>query len=256
MNGEWAFQILLVVISVGVSAPLSYYLGLRNQRIQTIREYIIDVVKDKYPALFNELRFNSETLDNYLEKPNVNFDFSGLREIYYRGRDEFVKSHHSDLFSMIDSVHKNILPQFDELSVMELMEQLFGISSKLLRQSLPKDVAHMSDKIALDLAKSINPYYIIPDLLNGRDEKIRMKIEGCILDRTAHIYREKAKIPYFIRGQTEVIDYDKISQSLIEKAKPEAKTLVGKFKRLKKQNDEEVREKLLPLLQKYISNPI
>lgn len=43
---------------------------------------------------------------------------------------------------------------------------------------------------------------------------------------------------------------------ILEKAKPEATCLVDKFKKLKKMNDREVKGKLLPLLQKHISNPI
>ena len=38
------------------------------------------------------------------------------------------------------------------------------------------------------------------------------------------------------------IDYDDISQSLLEKAKPETANLVGNFKKLKKQYDVEVEQ--------------
>ena len=256
MNGEWVFlEIARWVLSLAL-AYIGYFLGIRSQKIQALREYVTDIVKDKYPALFHELRFNSETLDNYLEKPNVNFNFPVLDDMYDSGLDEFVKTHHADLFSMIDSVRKNILPKFEELNVRGLMERLFDITSEHLRQTLPKLVVDRSENIALDLARTINPYYIIPDLLNDRDEEVKKKIEGCIRQRTAHVYREKAKRPYVIRGQQTAINYGKILQSLLEKAKPETQTLVNKFKELKKQYDEEVKEKLLPLLQKYISNPI
>jgi len=47
-----------------------------------------------------------------------------------------------------------------------------------------------------------------------------------------------------------------ISQTLIENTKPHIASLKKMFKELKMQNDKEVKAKLLPLLQKYISNPI
>lgn len=73
---------------------------------------------------------------------------------------------------------------------------------------------------------------------------------------TAHIYREKAKRRWTVRRQSEIINFGEISQSLLEKTKPEIASLLEAYKELKKQNDTEVKERLLPLSQKYISNPI
>lgn len=258
MNGEWIFQVVLVLTSALVSALVGYLLGKRSQKLQIIREYVTDIVKNEYPALYEEMTMNSETLDNYLEKPNVNFNFFKLSQFYDRGLDEFMKRHHKDLFLMVDSFHKNILPKFYELSVRKLMDKLFDVSYNFLRKSLPREVVNTAAMIAVDLAKTINPYYIVPDLLNERYEEARNKIEECILDRTSHIYREKAEsqFAYVIKRQSETINFDEISQSLIEKAKPEITNFLEAYKELKKQNDKEVKEKILPLLQKYISNPI
>ena len=170
MNGEWIFQVLLVLTPAIASALVGYLLGKRSQRLQIIREYITDIVKTEYPALYEEMIMNSETLNNYLEKPNVNFSFSKLNRFYDRGLNEFMKRHHKDLFIMIDTFHRDILPRFYELSVRKLMEKLFDISSSFLRKTLPREVVDTSEKIAVDLAKSINPYYIIPDLLKGYSE--------------------------------------------------------------------------------------
>ncbi len=104
--------------------------------------------------------------------------------------------------------------------------------------------------------RALTPYYIIPDLLSERDEEVRNKIERCILDRTSHIYHEKAKRPFVVREKSESINYNEISQSLLEKAKPEVANLIEKHKELKKQNERKVKKKLLPLLRKYISKPI
>lgn len=256
MNGEWIYVEIIRWMLTLVLAYIAYRLGLRSQKIQVLREYITDIVQKEYPALNEEMTINSETLDNYLEKPNVNFDFSELSKFCDRGLDEFMKRHHRDLHSMVNSFHKNILPKFNELKIRELMERLFDISSHQLRESLPREAVDTSERIASVISKIINPYYIIPDLLNDRDEEVRNKIEKCIRAGTSHIYREKAERPFVIKGQTDVINYDRISQMILGKAKPEATYLVDKFKKLKKINDREVKGKLLPLLQKYISNPI
>jgi len=110
-----------------------------------------------------------------------------------------------------------------------------------LKRSLPKKIAGESEHITKNLIE-INPlYYVLPDLLNQRYTEVQKKIEECISSRMSHI------APSY---------FDVTSQSLIEKAKPEIANLIEKFKELKKQNDGEVKEKLLPLLRKYISKPI
>jgi len=256
MNVEWIFQGLLVVVSAFLGSFLGYFLAKRSQKTQALREYIMEIVKDDYPALFREMKFNSETLDNYLEEPNVSFNFSELRGIYDRGLDEFMKKHHKDLHLMVDSFHKDILPEFDELSVGELMKRLFDVSERLLKESLPKEAVDKSDRIATDIAQTMGAYRIIPDLLNDRDVEVRRKIEGCILERISEIPQDRINAALGIEKEIEEIDYEGISQKILEKAKSEAKYLVDKFKKLKREYDSEVKDKLLPLLQKYISNPV
>jgi len=258
MNGEWIFQLALVLVTSLVTAIVGYILGLKSQKIQVLREYITETVADVYPTLFSEMKRNSELLDNFLEKPNVNFDFPDLDGIYSSGLAEFMKRHHRDLFLMVDSFRKKFLPKFYGLSTLfgEVREKIFNIWSEHLRKSLPRKVVDTSESIANDLCKTINPNYVLPDLLSKRDGAVRNKIERCILNRTSHIYRKKAEKPYVIREQQKEINLHEILQSLIDKAKPEIANLIRVWKELKKQNDIEVKEKLLPLLEKIISYPI
>jgi len=256
MNGEWILIEIARWALPFIVAYIAYRLGVKSEKIQALREYIMGIVKDEYPALYQEMGFYAKLLDDYLESPNVNFDFGRLREFYDRGMDAFMKRHHKDLHLMVDSFYKDVLAEFDELSVGKLMRRLSDISERLLRESLPKEAVDESKGLALSIANTIGPYYIIPDLLNDRDVEVRNKIERCIIDKTSHIYKEKSRKPFVIRGQTEGINYEGISQKTLEKAKSEAKYLVDKFKKLKKEYDSEVKSKLLPLLQKYISNPV
>ena len=82
MNGDWILEIAQWVLPV-IIAYIAYRLGLRSQKIQTLREYVAGVVKKEYSPLFAELKENSELLDTYLENPNVNFNFPQLEGLYY-----------------------------------------------------------------------------------------------------------------------------------------------------------------------------
>ena len=259
MNGEWIYlEIARLILSL-VLVYIAYFFGLRSQKIQGLREYITGIVKDEYPPLFSEMKRNSEFLDNFLENPDTAFVFPELDEIYNRGLEEFMKRHHKDLFLLTDSFQKKIRPKFKELDILvtKSMEKILDIWKVYLRKSLPKEVVDTSGIIARDLIGTTNiSTYVLPDLLNERDEEIRNKIEKCFLNRTSHIHLERAKRTFVIEGEPQEISFEEISQTLIEKAKPHIASLKKIFKELKMQNDKEVKAKLLPLLQKYISNPI
>lgn len=258
MNGEWIFQIALVLTSALVSALVGYLLGKRSQKLQIIREHVTNTVRAEYRVLFDEMRRNSVMLDGFLQKPNVGFEFPKLNKIYDEGLDELMKTHHKDLFLMVDSFRKNMLPKFNQLDIRKLMKRLYDISSNLLRESLPKEVVETSEDIARSLFMTIGQYYVIPDFLNERYDDIRNKIEKCIKVETSHVLRLKSErqLAFVIKRQSVVINSEEISQSLIEKVKPETESIINIYKELKEQNDKEVKDKLLPLLQKYISKPI
>jgi hypothetical protein len=256
MNSELIYIVSSLILPI-VLAYIGYRLGLRSQRIQALREYVTSIVRENYQPLFSEIKRNSERLDNYLEKPDVSFSFPEIGKIYDKGLNEFMKRYHKDLFLFVDYFQKGILHKFNELDALRIQsrERIFDIWSKHLRELLPREVADTSESIAEHLVKITNPYYVLPHLLNRRKEETRNRIEGCVLDKTSHIYREKAKRPFIIRGRSETINFDKISQSLIEKADPEITNFLEAYNKLNRQNEREVRGKLLPLLQKYISNP-
>ena len=258
MNGEWIFQILLILVSVLLSAPVAYFFGVKQQKKQVLRKHIIDIAKDEYPLLFDEIRRNSEYLDTYLENPDYAFPFPRLKNFFDRGLDDFMKKHHKNLFLKIDFFQKEVLSKIKELDLltMKTKEKIFDYWFKYLTSSLPKEMAKESERIASDLIKNVGSHYVLTDLLNERDEEIRNKIEKCFWNRTSHIHREKAKRPFVIEGERQEISFEEISQTLMEKAKPHIASLKRMFKELKMQNDKEVKAELLPLLQKYISNPI
>ena len=243
MNGEWIYIEIARWISSFIFAYIGYLFGIRSQKIQALREYITEIVKDEYPILFSEIKRNSEYLDNYMKKPNIAFTFPKLNNIFDRGLDQFMERHHKDLFLTVNFFQRKGVLKIKEFDLLTIRTQkkIFDSWSNYLKSSLPISKSD-SDSIISELVSFGSPYYTFPDLLNERYKEAQNKIERCILYWTG-------------KGQPE-INLDEISQSLIERAKPEITNLIEAYKELKKYNDKEVKEKLLPLLQKYISNPI
>jgi len=166
-----------------VTAFLAYFLGVRQQKKQASSEHIIERTGEMYPTLLSEIKRNLELLDNYLEKPYINFNFLELDQIYDEGLDGLIANHHKDLFLEVDYFKKEIIPLFNKLSALflDLYNSMFDAWSGHLRIFLPKEAVDESRNIAFDLSRSDNPYCVLPDLLNERYNKIREKIESCIL---------------------------------------------------------------------------
>ena len=242
MNGEWIFQVVLVVGSAILGSALGYFLGIRSQKIQALQNYITEMVEENYPLLFDEIRRNSGLLDNYLENPFVSFQFPKLEEIWHKGYSGVMNTHHGDLFLLVASYRKNIRPRLKEFHNLQVAtrKKIFEIWDLHLLKS---GLGLKSERIAEDLVTVINPFNVVSLLLRERYGEVRNKIEGCVVKRASPKKRKE-------------IDLDEISQSLIEKAKSEITNSLRIYRELKKQNDEDVKGKLLLMLQKYISNPV
>lgn len=248
-------QMLFTPIFSLAGVYIGYRLSLKSQRIQALRQYVTTVVREEYPALSSEINDNMLILDNFLEKPLENFVFRKLDNFYDEGLDVFMKKHHEDLFLSIDYMKKEIVPKLYELNkkVGETIRKIFETWNSELTMTLPSEVKKESRNIVYDLIRSINQHYVFPDLLNNRKDVVKEKIEGCILSKTAHIYQEKAKMPFVIKGQTKYIDYDRVFDSLLKSAKLEIDRVLRVYQELLKQIDKKVKSELLPLLHKFIS---
>jgi len=249
---------LLPFITLFLGSVLGYWLGLRSQRIQAKRQYVADIVRDKYPALSSEIIKNINLFNDYLEDPLEHFDFPKLDQFYDDGLNEFMKIHHTDLFSSIDYLKQEITPKLYKLRkiVGEGIEKIYAIWILELRKTLPSYIRKDSTSIAYELIRSINPNYVLKDLLNDRKDEIKKKIEACIPRYIAPIHQQEAMKRVVIHGlKTEYVDYDKVFNSLLKTAKPEITRILGLYTELQKQINEKVKSELLPLLHKYISNP-
>jgi hypothetical protein len=253
---SFLFNIATLIVAI-ISPIVAYRLGLKSQSQQALKEYVLSIVKIEYPELFCEIKRNLDILDDYLENPNENFTFMKLEQFYENGLEVFMKIHHNDLFIELTNFRRDNLPEFSNANNLtsRTMNDIYDVLVNELGSSLPKNVTQTINYIAMDLIKSINPNYVLPDLLNERYEQIRTKVERSIRERTSNILNPKGKVPYVIRAQNTVIDFDRVTNSLIEKAKPEINEFLNIIMTMKKKNTN-TRTILLPLLQKYIGNPI
>jgi hypothetical protein len=149
----------------------------------------------------------------------------------------------------------NKIHELDAL-FLDIWNKTFPAWSEHLKKSLPVEIEDESGNIAHDLTKTMGPHYVLPDFLNERYDIVKSKIKECVTEKTAHIYDEIKKTAPEIYRTLVCPDLEKISQSLIEMTKPETKHLIRTYKELWNITDKEVKLKLLPLLQKYISIPI
>ena len=257
MVDEWVFQVVIAVVPAVLTLFVGYFLGLRSQRKQTLHEYVVGTVKEEYPLLFDEIRRNSEMLDSFLLSPDVHFDFPHLESFFGAGLDSLMKKYHKDLFQSASHFEKHILPGFKKLYRFKIAvhENLYKIWQSYLHQNLPELYKDLSSSIASDLIRTINPHYVLPELLTQNHELLAQKVKKCITEKTAKIRKNETQMKHTIKKR-EVIDNESIAESLIKLAEPTIENILRLYRYLKEQNDKEVKEKLLPLLQKYMSSPI
>ncbi len=256
------FDLILVftpsIISGIVAAILGYFLGVRQTKKQALNRYIAETSGKLYPRLYSEIQDNLALLYNYLENPNKNFQFMVLDEIYQRGLERFIETHHKDLFFMLGTFQNKIVPKIRELDALflDIWNQTFPAWSEYLKESLPPEIKDENRNISHDLSKTTGPNYVLPDFFNERYDVVKSKIRECVAEKTAHIYEDIERTAPEIYRQLEYPDLEEISQSLIDMTKPKTTHFIQEHNKLRDLANEEVKLKLLPLLQKYISSPI
>lgn len=259
MSADWVGW---VVAAIGwLLNIVTYKLGVKNQREQILGTHITDIVKTEYPALYSEINSRTERLDNYLENLEVGYGFPKLEEFYKTGLFGLMEKHHKDLFLSVERFKKEVAPKYEEFVKLntsirgKLWEDWAITLEKWIRERnpdiiligrylFPKEINALGRNISNELIRSVNTYNVFSELLNGRYDVAKKRIVKCLVEG----------IPKFI--QKSESDLDEISDYLIELAKPEIQNILKCHVELKEQNDKMVKDGLLILLQKYISNPI
>lgn len=263
MDLETLLEFLPYVIPLATAVVgwvLGYYLGLRSQKIQTRQKYVTDTVKEQYPSLFAEMRRNSEYIDHFLEKPIVTFQFLVLTEFLKKRLGALMKKHHADLFQTVNNFAEKIQPKFEELNTLRfnIHNELYKIWHTYIHETLLGAYPEwVSERIGDDLIKTVNQYNVLSELLSKKHNSMARKVEKSIVERTAEIKEQEMEKRHKIRGiPVGDTDFDKVTESLVELAKPKIESILKVYAFLKEQNDTEIKGKIIPLLNKYIGNPV
>jgi len=260
MSAEVIPWVLSVIVPISTAIG-GYYLGLRSQKTQILREYVKETVKEYYPPMLLEIQRNTEYLDGYLEYPFKDFQFSVLADFLKKGYGSLMKKHHADLFESVSYFSDKIKPRILALNTLRggVHDKLFQIWKPYLYEELPAVYKNASESIAGDLIRSVGRDTVLAELLKEDYDSMATKVERCIEEKTTP-FRDATyrKSPFYeLKGiPVGEIDHKKITKSLIEKAKPTIEEILKAYNYAKEQNDKETKGKILPLLQKYISNPI
>ncbi len=218
------------------------------------------MVKEQYPSLYSEMQRNSGYLENFLEKPIVTFQFPVLTEFLKKGLGSPMKKYHTDLFQTVNHFADRIQPKFEELNTLRVNVhgELYNIWQPFMRDHLlggyPESV---SERMGDDLIKTVNQYNVLSELLNKKHDLIAQKVEKSYWEKTARIREEEMQKRYRIRGiPVGDVDFKKVTESLVELAKPKVENILKVHAFLRDQNETEIKLKMIPLFNKYIGNPV
>lgn len=258
---QFAIAVIVAIVSAVVSIIGTYFLTLRSQKHQTLQSYISDVVEKTYPDLYYEIQENSKKLDNFLEDQSIQFEFPNLNRFFDEGLDSLMKKHHPDLYKSVKGFLEIEYANFEKLNSLKrsFYKTIFAVWEPYLRENLPEEYKGYSEVIATDLIRTIDKFYVLPELLAGNEDLMKKKLIACILKNPIDTNDTPAEIAIkreFGIEKTIDVDFDSINKSLIQLAKPSIDETLKIYEGLKEKNRDEVKVKLLPLFKKYIANPV
>ena len=214
-----------------------------------------NIVEKKYSALFDDIRINSALLDNWLNESYEHFDFHNVEAFFDGGLDSLMKKHHPDLYISMRTLHDKVIPELKQLKDHQssLYIKLVKIWEPYLNQKFPDSYKKQSSLITGDLIASINEFNVMADLLVGDKASIMNKLRDCIL-KWQFGYRRATNEDRLELEKT--IDVENLTEGLVKLAEPSSKEVILLYQQLQPQNYSLLKESLLPLLQKYIAQPI
>jgi uncharacterized protein YneF (UPF0154 family) len=261
-------QLLVSIVIPLVTLILGYFIGYFFGKRQLRNQYITDLVKDKYPPLYEEILRNNKNFGNFLETPAVSFDFANLNALFDKGLDSIIKKRHKDLYVLVNSFRENSQPRFKKLetSVMTTKQKLFASWSQYLFDASPPSIKsnhihvfpikdgtvgneHTNastrkaecESIVQDLIVSVNSDNVLSYLLKKNYNEAINHIENRC-HKSSIIFNEE-------------LNTGKLSRTLIYLATPEIESLLELHSTIEKE-DKKQAEQILSLLQKYINSPI
>jgi hypothetical protein len=252
--------LLVAVLTIVTTAYFNYWL----KKWQYRREYIISNVEKTYIPLLEELDDLLGVFNQFLEDPyNPNWKLEKMENIKKSGLFEFIKSHDRKLGDKLTFFYESIHLRFVELSKLQqttyknVKEMWASHISSLLSDAKAKQhsdafVSNLfSDglyvmllKNELDKASGIwfDRAYQITEQFNLYANYVQVEKDRIQVSRNA-------KISTFAPSPEELEKLWKMSQ-------PDIQKLLVYYKQTKEMLEKEVVNGLIPMMQKYVTDPL
>lgn len=252
--------LLVAFLTIISTAYFNYWLS----KWQYKREYIISNVEKTYIPLVAEIRDNIDSFNKFFESPfNLIFNFEKMENIKRQGLFEFIRNHDRKLGDKLSFFYESIYPRFEKFVDLqqETRHQILEIWVGHIRSLIPDQEAKKKTKTFVDYLYNDGLYLM---LLKGElskssaiwDSRVFKIVEefnlytNYVQVKKDEVYVSRnAKIPTFTPPSEELKKLEELSQ-------PNVKNLLDYYKQTKEMVDIEVINGLIPMMQKYITDPL
>lgn len=251
--------LLVAFITIVGNACFLYWL----RKWQYRAEYIVRNVENTYIPLVAEMHERLKYFDIFLENPSaLKYSFETLENVKKKGLFEFIKSHDKKLYEKLILFYNQIYPKLKEL--VKLQDETNKVIFREWGGYIEEAV---SDKKAKDCSNSfVSELFhkgLFALLLSDRKEEIsKIWLESLYETAQAnklHCPSLKPKDGYTVypKGTSPTFDVSEDDLTkLQELSRLKLQKLLDIYKQTKVSINDEVVKGLIPMMQKYITNPL
>lgn len=241
INNPLLVPLLVAVITIVSNVFFLYWL----RRWQYKTEYVIRNVEKTYIPLLAEIHDRLVTFDRFLEKPrNLSYSFEKLDNIKKSGLLEFIKSHDKKLYGKLKFFDSEIRPKLKQLT--ELLATTRAAIKEEWSNHIKDAVSHSDTFVNRLLDRGL-----VVLLLHDKKEEIS-KIWNWSSSFMVHNYPNITQIQ---AAHIQRVFPEKIDE-LLNLSRPRIQKLLDFYNQLRTLVDDEVVNGLIPMMQKYITNPL
>ena len=252
----------LLVASITIVGNACFLYWLRKWQYRA--EYIVRNVENTYIPLVAEIHERLEYFNRFLESPtSLKYSFQTLESVKKKGLFEFIKSHDKKLYEKLILFYNQIYPKLEELVKFQdetnkaIFQEWVGYIEEVVSDKKAKD--YSNSFVSELFRKGLFAY-----LLSGRKEEIsKIWLESLYQTAQANklyspylkpkdghiVFSKGGKFPTFNVSQGDLTKLQELSQPKLQK-------LLDLYKQTKASVNDEVVKGLVPMMQKYITNPL
>jgi hypothetical protein len=251
--------LIVAILTIVTTSYFNYWL----RKWQYRREYTIRNVEKTYVPLLAEIDDNLRVFDQYLEDPYFpKWSFEKLEGIRKSGLFEFIKNHNGKLGDKITLLHGNIYPRFGKLDELqqETKKQICEIWTEHISSLLPdaKAKTHSGTFVNYLFANGLYVMLLKGELAKGEGiwygqiSRITNDYDlytDYVQEKGRILVSHNAKIPTFAPSSNELKTLEKLSHAKVQK-------LLDYYNQTKDLLDKEVVNGLIPMMQRYVTDPL